>query len=207
MYNLDISLRENKYCYVHKILSFSASQMDICSYCGCRSKKNIVKDIVKDMDHLLIEGAQKHPDFMHCADFVSATFVVSKRVFDVMLKEKITGYDMAKKVSLYRSIDGQLVKQEPEYYMINITGIIDLDLKAMHLKKKNVCPNCGSFKWSRQRLYLFDSVFDKGTWDGSDICRIKSFQGYIMISDRLKEIFETHKFTGASFKNENEIFK
>ena len=157
-------------------------------------------------DALLIDGAKDYPDFMLYGS-VGLNFIVSERVMDILREKKITGYDEAKKVSLYRSRYGKLVKQDVDYYMINITGSIDLDLKAMSLKKKNVCPLCGSFKWSRQRLYTSDSIFDMNTWDGSDICRIQSFSGYIMISDRLKEIFEEQKFTGASFKKQNEIFK
>ena len=203
MFDIFIFYSDHKYCYAVKNLAVIEFKRERCLHCGEQVVKNT---ICQGEDALLIDGGKSYPDFMLYGS-VGEPFIVSERVIKVLYKEKITGYDMAKKVSLYRLIDGKLVKQEPEYYMINITGSIDLDLKAMHLKKKNVCPHCGSFKWSRQRLYLFDSVLDKSTWDGSDICRIKSFQGHIMISDRLKGILEAHKFTGASFKNENEIFK
>ena len=202
MFSIFVFYSEYKYCYAVKNLSFVRFKKK-CSHCGCQDAKELV---FQGDDALLIDGAKNYPDFMLYGS-VGLYFIVSKRVLEVLQQEKITGYNEAKKVSLYRLICGKLEKQEPEYYIINITGGIDLDLKAMSLKKKNVCPICGSFKWNRQRLYNIDSFFDMNTWDGSDLCRIKSFPGYVMISDRLKEIFEEHKFTGASFKNQNEIFK
>ena len=203
MFNIFVFYSEYKYCYAVKNLAFVGLKEEKCPHCGCQDATQLV---FQGDDALLIDGAKSYPDFMLYGS-VGLSFIVSERVMEVFRQENITGYDEAKKVSLYRSRYRKLVKQDPNYYMINITGSIDLDLKAMSLKKKNVCPMCGSFKWSRQRLYTIDSVFDMSTWDGSDICRIKSFPGYIMISDRLKEIFEKHKFTGASFKKENKIFK
>lgn len=203
MFNIFVFYSEYKYCYAVNNLAFVGLKEEKCPHCGCQDATQLV---FQGDDALLIDGAKSYPDCMLYGS-VGLSFIVSERVMEVLRQENITGYDEAKKVSLYRSRYGKLVKQDPNYYMINITGSIDLDLKAMSLKKKNVCPMCGSFKWSRQRLYTIDSVFDMSTWDGSDICRIKSFPGYIMISDRLKEIFEKHKFTGASFKKENEIFK
>ena len=203
MFNLYIFYSEYKYCYAVENLAFVGFKKEKCSSCGCQDANEM---IFQGDDALLIGGAKKYPDFMLYGS-VGLNFIVSESVMKVLQEEKITGYNEAKKVSLYRSRYGKLVKQEVDYYMINITGSIDLDLKSMSLKRKNVCPLCGSFKWSRQRLYTSDSIFDMSTWDGSDICRVQSFPGHIMISDRLKEIFEKHKFTGASFKKQNEIFK
>jgi predicted RNA-binding Zn-ribbon protein involved in translation (DUF1610 family) len=167
-------------------------------------KRQVVKEkIYEGEDAFLIDGAKKFPDFMQSCTY----FIVSERVMNVLRENNVSGFDEAKKVPLYRSRYRKLIKQEQEYYIINITGSIDLNLKAMALKRKHVCPECGSFDWSRQRLYIFDSVFDMNTWDGSDICRIKSFPGYVMISDKLKEIFEEHKFTGATYKKESDIFR
>lgn len=203
MYKLVNFYSEYKYCYAVENIAFAGFKKEKCPNCGVIDSIDLV---FQGEDALLVDGAKKYPDFMRYGS-VGLTFIISDRVMEVFKKEKITGYDTAKKVPLYRSRYGKLVKQEKEYYMLNITGSVELDLKAMSLKKKNVCPLCGSFKWSRQRLYTIASVFDMSTWDGSDICRIKSFPGLIMISDRLKEIFEEHKFTGASLKKQNEIFK
>lgn len=203
MFNLFVFYSEYKYCYAVENLAFVGFKKKKCPNCGCQDANEM---IFQGDDALLIDGANNYPDFMLYGS-VGLNFIVSERVMKVLSEKKITGFDEAKTVSLYRSKYGKLVKQEPNYYMINITGIIDLDLKAMALKRKNVCPICGNFKWSRQRLYTIDSVFDMSTWDGSDICRIQSFPGHIMISDRLKKIFEEHEFTGASFKKHNEIFK
>lgn len=203
MFNIDVFYSEYKYCYAVENLAFVGYKREECPAC----KRQVVKEeIYEGEDAFRIDGAKAFPDFMQfCGCGIG--FIVSEKVMNVLRENNISGFDEAKKVPLYRSRYRKLVKQEPEYYMINITGSIDLDLKAMALKRKHLCPECGSFDWSRQRLYIFDSVFDMSTWDGSDICRIKSFPGYIMISDRLKKIFEDHKFTGATYKKESDIFK
>ena len=203
MFKIDVFYSEYKYCYAVKNLSFVGYKREECPTC----KRQVVKDeIYEGEDAFLIDGAKKFSDFMQSCG-AGTYFIVSERVMNVLRENNVSGFDEAKKVPLYRSRYRKLIKQEQEYYIINITGSIDLNLKAMALKRKHVCPECGSFDWSRQRLYIFDSVFDMNTWDGSDICRIKSFPGYVMISDKLKEIFEAHKFTGATYKKESDIFK
>ena len=203
MFEIDVFYSEYKYCYAVENLSFVGYKREECSTC----KRQIVKEkIYEGEDAFLIDGAKKFPDFMQSCG-AGTYFIVSERVMNVLRENNVSGFDEAKKVPLYRSRYRKLIKQEQEYYIINITGSIDLNLKAMALKRKHICPECGSFDWSRQRLYIFDSVFDMNTWDGSDICRIKSFPGYVMISDKLKEIFEEHKFTGATYKKESDIFK
>ena len=203
MFNINVFYSEYKYCYAVKNLSFVGYKREECPTC----KRQVVKEeIYEGEDAFLIDGAKKFPDFMQFCG-AGTYFIVSERVMNVLRENNVSGFEEAKKVPLYRSRYRKLIKQEQEYYIINITGSIDLNLKAMALKRKHVCPECGSFDWSRQRLYIFDSVFDMNTWDGSDICRIKSFPGYVMISDKLKEIFEEHKFTGATYKNESDIFR
>lgn len=203
MFGARIFYSEYKYCYAVNNTALVGFKKEKCSECGCQDANDL---LFQGEDALLIDGAKNYPDFMLYGS-VGLTFIVSDRVMDALIKEQITGYGGVKKVALYRSRYGKLVKQEKEYYMLDIVGSIDLDLNAMHLKKKNICPLCGSFKWSRQRLYLFDSVFDMSTWDGNDMCRIKSFPGHVVISDKFKTVVEKNGFTGISFTPENAIFK
>lgn len=203
MFGISLFYSTNKYCYAIENLAFVGFKKEKCSNCGCL---NVKESIFQGEDALLIGGADNYPDFMLFGG-VGSFFIVSENVMEVFYKEKITGYDAAKKVPLYRTRNNKKEKQDKEYYIINITGSIDLDLKAMALKKKNECNLCGNFKWNRQRLGIIDSVFDMETWTRDDLCRIKSFPGHIVVSDRFKNIAEQHKLTGITFKLENAIFK
>ena len=104
------------------------------------------------------------------------------------------------------STDVSLSDRMLSNYSVNITGSIDFDLKAMALKKKNRCPSCGQFDWSRQRLYLIKTVFDMNTWDGSDLCRIDSFPGFIVCTEKVKGVIEKYRFKGSELRAEDRIF-
>ena len=93
------------------------------------------------------------------------------------------------------------------YYSLNIFGTVDFNLKAMALKRKHLCVSCGQFEWSRQRLYLIDAVLDANTWDGSDLCRIVSFPGHVVCTEKIKAAAEEYQLTGFIFQNEADIFK
>ena len=108
---------------------------------------------------------------------------------------------------MYRLHNGELIEAPHSYYLLNINGSIDFDLKAMSLKKKNVCAACGQFDWSRQRLSIIKTVFDMDAWDKSDLCRIASFPGYVVCSEKVKNIIEKHGFTGVVFQSEDSIFR
>lgn len=203
VFGISMYYSTSKYCYVAENLAFAGLKKEKCPNCGCLKTKEL---IFQGDDALLIDGAKKYPDFMLYGS-VGLAFIISERAVEAFEREKITGYDTAKKVPLYRSRYKELIKQEKEYYMLNITGTVDLDLNAMTLKKKNICSVCGNYKWNRQRLGIIDSVFDMSTWNGEDLCRIKSFPGHIVVSDRLKSAVEQHNLSGITFKPENAIFR
>ena len=119
----------------------------------------------------------------------------------------ITGFDSSEKVHVCRYKGNSYETQDVCYYTLKVTGSIELDLKAMSLKKKHKCEHCGGFDWSRQRLGIIDSVLDMSTWDGNDICRIQSFPGHKIVSEKFKNMVERYKLTGINLKPENEIFK
>lgn len=89
---------------------------------------------------------------------VAFIFIISDRVLNALGENGVTGFDQAVEVPVYRKYRRELIRQDAVYYSVNITGAIDFDLKAMALKKKNRCPSCGQFDWSRQRLYLIKTV-------------------------------------------------
>lgn len=203
MFGIRESYSTNKYCYAATNVAVVGIKNVICPECGRLVPEKI---IYQGENALIIEGGEIYPDFMFYGS-AGLTFIVSERVLEALQQNGITGYDKSEKVPIYRSKERRMIEQDVAYYMLNITGEIDFDLKAMALRKKHLCPLCGEFEWSRQRLGTIDSVFDMSTWNGSDLCRIKSFPGYIVVSEKFKCIVEQNKFIGIIFNQENSIFK
>lgn len=105
----------------------------------------------------IVESRKQFPDFLRYGRS-GIYFIISDRVLNALGENGVTGFDQAVEVPVYRKYRRELIRQDAVYYSVNITGAIDFDLKAMALKKKNRCPSCGQFDWSRQRLYLIKTV-------------------------------------------------
>lgn len=203
MYGLNIEYSERKYCYAQKNLAFGGYTFSECPSCG----RQIAEELPKtQQDAFVIEGGKQYPDFLYYGG-AGLYFLISDRVMRAFDEQGVTGYDSATQVSVYRLHNGDLIEAPHSYYLLNINGSIDFDLKAMSLKKKNVCVACGQFDWSRQRLSIIKTVFDMDTWDKSDLCRIESFPGYVVCSEKVKKIIEKFGFNGVTFQAEDSIFR
>lgn len=203
MYGLSIDYSERKYCYAQKNLAFGGYTFSKCPSCG----RQITEELPKTMqDAFVIEGGKQYPDFLYYGG-AGMYFLISDRVMRAFEEQGVTGYDSAIQVPVYRLHGGDLAGDSHSYYLLNINGSIDFDLKAMSLKKKNLCAACDQFEWSRQRLSIIKTVFNMDTWDKSDLCRISSFPGYIVCSDKVKSIVEKNGFAGVVFQSEDSIFR
>ena len=203
MYGLTCDVLNNRYCYIIRSLSFNGYHYEICPDCG----RQIALEKPSNPNlGFVVEGGSLYPDFLGNCD-ADICFIVSERVLETFVKHEITGYDQAKKVTVYREKHGMLSKQECSYYSLNITGNIDLNLKSMSLKRKHYCPRCDQFDWNIQRLHILKSSFDMDTWDGSDLCRVASFPRHIICSKKIKSIIEEYKFKGVYCLEEDSIFK
>ena len=203
MFGLNINYSERKYCYVQKNLAFGGYAFSKCPNCG----RQIAEEQPKiQQDAFVIEGGKQYPDFLYYGG-AGLYFLVSERVLKAFEEHNITGYEQAVQVPVYRFRNDTLTEQDACYYLLNIIGSIDFNLKAMSLKRKNQCSDCGKFDWSRQRLAIIKTIFDMDTWDNSDLCRIASFPGYIVCSDKVKSIVEENGFTGIVCQPEDDIFR
>ena len=203
MYGLNIEYSERKYCYAQKNLAFGGYTFSECPSCG----RQIAEEQPKtQQDAFVIEGGKQSPDFLYYGG-AGLYFLVSDKVMRAFEEQGVTGYEGAAQVSVYRLHGGDLTEDPHSYYLLNIKGSIDFDLKAMSLKKKNLCASCDQFDWSRQRLSIIKTVFNMDTWDNSDLCRISSFPGYIVCSDKVKSIVENNGFAGVVFQSEDSIFR
>lgn len=203
MYKLNIDYSDRKYCYAQKNLAFGGYTFGKCPSCG----RQIAKEQPKtQQDAFILEGGKKYPDFLKYGG-AGLCFLVSENAYKAFEEQGITGYKDAPPIPVYRLNGNELTEAHASYYMLNICGAIDLDLKAMALKRKNRCSECGQFDWSRQRLYDIKTAFDMNTWDKSDLCRIASFPGYVVCSEKVKRIIEENGFDGVTFNSEDSIFR
>lgn len=203
MYGLNIDYSERKYCYAQKNLAFGGYTFSKCPGCG----RQIAEEHLKtQQDAFVIEGGKQYPDFLYYGG-AGLYFLVSDKVMRAFEEQGVAGYDSATRVSVYRLHNDELAEDTHSYYLLNINGSVDFDLKAMSLKRKNLCASCDQFDWSRQRLSIIKTVFNMDTWDNSDLCRIASFPGYVVCSEKVKNIIEKNGFTGVVFQSEDSIFR
>lgn len=203
MFGLDINYSDKKYCYAQRNLAFTGYTSSICSKCG---RSIIIPNPTIKKNEFIIEGGKNYPDFL---DYRGAGtyFLISKNALRLFIENRITGFDDYEEVSTRRETGVTIDDDNSVYFLLSINGTIDFDLRAMTLKKKRVCLSCNQYDWNIQRLSMLKSVFDMDTWDGNDLCRIKSFPGFIVCSDRLRSLVEEHKLTGLRFFDEYNIFK
>ena len=164
----------------------------VCPQCNRSISKLQYKDGVP---HFLLAGGSTCPDYLqHCSS--GLRFLVSEKTLDLFEQHGITGYSSYQPVTTEHA-DKKSSIQCPNYYCLDISGKVELDFAAMHLKKKRKCPACGQFDWSRRRFE--PRILDENVWDGSDLCRVDSMPGWVVCSQRTKELIVKHKLKGFSF--------
>lgn len=146
------------------------------------------------------EGGKRYPDCLS----VSVPFedrcgiIVSERVLTVFEKEQLSGFEAT-------PIEVSGVETDaPRYYYLTVTGSVSLDYRAMHYRKKNVCPDCGSFHWSRQKIGV--SALDYASWDGSDFCKLVDYPNIFMCSPKVVDVIRAKKLKGFTMRMDAEIF-
>jgi len=204
MYRLFITRPNRYYCYVRTMIG-EQREISECAECG-RKFYSSVK--MTDDAFLLIEGGKKVPDFLDKSQG-GLDLYVSSIVIDLFEANNISGYRVEKEIPLFREVKKDKFQKvdDVRYYGLTITGKIDFDLKAMHLKKKHVCNSCGRFDWSIQRLSAIDTKLDMSTWDQSDICSVSSSPGHIVCSDKVKNLIDQKKLTGVHIQEEKDMFR
>src|SRR5262249_44960052 len=94
--------------------------------------------------------------------------------------------------------------EQPEYHRIEITGHCDIDFAASGIQVENVCPVCGTMKWSPIPEYKlsgppFKMVPD--SWDGSDLFRNRChFPSVSFCTEKVLEIASKYRLTNFRFE-------
>ena len=171
-----------KYRYAWKDESFLGFEQRVCSHCGrmiseCR--------YAGDVRRLVLECGKTYPDCLAYTGAGERLFLLTERAVRIFEDCGITGFSGKREV---------LVLDGPKYFAMDICGSVELDFAAMHLKKKMLCPECGQFRWNRQRLEPV--ILDESTWDGADICRIRSMPGFCACTQQFADMVKKYKLTG-----------
>lgn len=178
---------ERAYAYAFKDTSLLGLQTDLCDFCGRKRSRWETSG-----PHcFLLEGGPRFPDRLPYCGAGGSWFLLGEQAAAAFAEAGITGIVETTPVQTLPATD-------PGYVLARIGGRIELDLAKMCLKKKKLCPVCGGFEWNRQRLYpLF---LDENTWDGSDICRVRSIPGYIICTNRVVALIKRRGLKGFCFK-------
>lgn len=171
-----------KYRYAWKDESFLGFGQRVCSHCGRMISES---RYTGDVRWLALEGGKTYPDCLAFTGAGERLFILSESAVRIFEDCGITGFSGKREV---------LVSDGPQYFAMEISGRVELDYVAMQLKKKKLCPECGQFDWNRQRMAPV--ILDEGSWDGCDICRVKSLPGFFSCSERFAEIVKEYKLTG-----------
>lgn len=176
-----------RFFYAWKDMSFYGYGQLVCPACGRMMPSFLYNEQSRS---LLLEGGKEFPDLLAFTGAGEPLFLLSGYASEVLEKEKITGISGKKEVKICLE-DG---REAPRYFAMEIMGSIDLHFLEMRLKKKKLCHRCGQFQWNRQRIEPI--VLSRDSWDGSDLCRVKSLPGFVVCSDRFAETVRKNKLRG-----------
>lgn len=194
LYRMD-HLGTGIYRYAYKDHSFSGWERHACPACG----RAVSRPVYTGPQRILaLEGGKKYPDLLQFCGAGDALVVLSERALTAFLEEGILGAVEYRPVAVVRSeACSHPVDDAPGYYEIDIAGTVDLDYAAMsNLRKKRVCPACGQFEWSRQRLGK--RIPDLQTWSGHDLCRLAGLPGIVFCSEKVKGVIRKYQLTNFS---------
>ena len=183
-----------KYKYAWRDLSFLGFSQSQCPVCGRKTAEFCYED---GPHRLMLEGGKAYPDLLAYTGAGERMLILSARAVEIFYEEEVTGFSVKEKVMVPEE-SGEISSDIPDCFLLSVSGRIELDLAAMGLKKKKLCPQCGQFEWNRQRVHPL--ILDMAAWDGSDLCRVESIPGYFVCSDRFAELVNIHGLTGFCVK-------
>ena len=204
LYTLSIH-SSNRYAYAWRDRGFGGFDRTPCPSCGREIATPLPRISPRAYE---AEGGAKYPDFLEFTGVPVGDFLCSARVIDLFCKAGISGLGEIESIPVFR-VKGAKAEPvaDPVYCYAPIMGRVELDLFVMKLKKKNLCPTCGRFAWSRERLYTIPAALDMDTWSGHDLCRVGDFPAVTVCSERVAEVIRKHRLTGAEIKPIEDMFR
>ena len=187
----------NRYKYAVMDYDYYKAEGFICNRCGRDAQK---LQLLHWPPVIRLEGGKRYPDHLSISVPFGdrCGFIVSEKALSVFQNEQLSGFE-AEPIGITGS-DSDL----PKYYFLTVTGTISLDYNAMHYRKKNVCPECGSFRWSRQKVG--ESVLDHSTWSQSDFCKLVDYPNLFLCTQKVVDAIRSNNLKGFTMRMESEIF-
>ena len=185
----------NQYKYAVMDYDYYTAEGFVCGSCGREAQK---LQLLSWPPGIRLEWGKRYPDHLSVSiPFEERCgFIVSEKALAVFQKAQLTGFEAAP-----LEIAGA---DSPRYYFLTVIGSVSLDYGAMHYRKQNVCPECGSFRWSRQKIGI--SVLDQESWDGADFCKLVDYPNYFLCTQKVVDVIKREKLKGFMMRQESEIF-
>ena len=189
--------RNQSYAYAYKDMSLERINQKICTNCFQNTNTPIYNGSIHS---LVLDGGDILPDHLNFCGAGGLRLVISKETKDIFEKSNISGISEYELVNALRNTKQNSLSPLngiKQYYLAHIQGKIEIDFKAMKLKKKKYCPICGRFQWNRQRL---EPIFlDLNSWDKCDVCVIESMPTRIVLSKHVFDVVKENGLCGFEF--------
>jgi len=129
-----------------------------------------------------------------CWTFLSEC-LITDRVAELLSRESMTGYYLAPVTVTGVKKKSDRDKELPRLWELRILGWAGMADKASGVTLSYNCPGCGYFRY---KGYSDSSkLIVPEQWDGSDFFMVWPLPRYIMVSERVRELFLKEKLTGA----------
>ena len=192
-----LAYHSNRLGYLTYPWDYYDAKETVCSSCG-RSVNS--HQLQYWPPHFSLEEGKRYPD---CLDVVvpfqdKCGMILSEKALCTFQMADIRGFD-------YEPVRVSNAPDMPNYYYIYVRGSISLDYKSMHYRKKNVCPECGQYTWSRQKIG--ESALDYASWDGSDICKLAEYPNKFVCTEKVIDVIKKNHLKGFARTSEQDIFR
>lgn len=181
-------------------MSLPNAEVDVARCPTCGSDLTNYNETVK----CVIGGGRLYPDIFNF-DPCCTYLVFSDKAVDSFLQAGITGIKIREELPLYENGGEPISKDTVRYFIADVTGLIHLDLKAMHLKFKETCPDCHRTEPNRERIG--DAFFDFNSWSGDDICHVSHYPSKFVCTQRVLDVIYKCKLKGFSLRYGIDLFR
>lgn len=193
----------NRYKYASETPDFIKWNNHPCESCG--RGISACEYVASDKRRFVIEGGKKYPDHLDFWGAGERFFIISENALSAFVKEGVSGIDVVEPVDILvenGKSNAELDTDGPEYYSVTLKGSIDFDYDSMFLKKKKYCSVCGQYELNRQRLYPM--YVDRTSWNGCDLCSLKTFPAQIICSEKIMRLVKKYKLKGFTLEKIDE---
>ncbi|MBQ9746181.1 MAG: hypothetical protein IJW21_05110 [Clostridia bacterium] len=180
-----------RYKYFNGETTFLGYENSACPACG---RTISTPKYSAETPEIKLDGGKKYPDYIHAH---TRGMILSRRAVEVFLAAGATGIEYTPVIIANAEED------TPEYVWLKPQGIIDIDYKLSHIKKKNFCAECGQFELNRLRPCPV--AMDRASWNGLDVCRLGLYPHRLIVTEKVLAAAKKAHLKGMTYTEENDI--